>query len=123
MTHFTQPRGEVLPDGRNWFSLGMICLSDKGSCISLQSPAEEREALAMLDHGSRMTNCTSTRNQNSPASCPLVKKQALVDCQFCLTMLHSKQDVRKGKLPNESHPFSNLIFSWGWTWACSKATA
>lgn len=42
---------------------------------------------------------------------------------FCLMMLHLKKDVRKGKLPNESHPFSNLIFSWGWIWACSKATA
>lgn len=31
--------------------------------------------------------------------------------------------IGKEKLPNESHPFSNLIFFWGWIWACSKTTA
>lgn len=31
--------------------------------------------------------------------------------------------IGKGKLRNESHPFSYLIFFWGWIWACSKTTA
>lgn len=48
MTHPAQPKGGFLPDGSNWFSLGMISLSAEGSCGGLQSPAglwdgEERE--------------------------------------------------------------------------------
>jgi len=70
---------------------------------------KEREALVMLAQGAgRVQDCIS------------VKNRAVSDgqCWAADALL-----IGKGKLRNESHPFSYLIFFWGWIWACSKTTA
>lgn len=84
MTHLAQPKGEFLPDGSNWFSLGMIPLSDEGSCVDLQSPAglwdgEEREFHPCCAMEAAVTNDTG---RSSPALCPLVKKQIVMEGQL-----------------------------------------
>lgn len=102
MTRLAQPKGEFLADGRNWFSLGMIHLSDKGSCVSLQSPAglpdgEGREALAMPCHGGRRVTALAPESSTDPGSCSLVKNQAIVDCQLLSDDASLKERCKKGE--------------------------
>ena len=114
-TRLAQPKGEFLPDGRNWFSLGMIRFSDQGSCL----PAEPSWAA----RGGKPQPCCATEPGERPCRrrqaartldrVPLRRTGLSLIASSCVMMLHSRQNVRKGKLRNESHPFSNLIFSWG----------
>lgn len=94
---------------------------------------KEREALVMLAQGAgRVHYCISVKNRAvSDGQCWAVGDRqcgAVSDGQFGAAgdgqcWAADALLIGKGKLRNESHPFSYLIFFWGWIWACSKTTA
>lgn len=70
----TQPRGEFLPDGSNWLGLGMILLSDEGSCVGLQMPAglwdgEKREFYPCCAMEAAVTNHVGQKQPCIVSSC------------------------------------------------------